>query len=201
MLREDLLSCSMRDRSGSIAETIGETVSGRSLGAFRIWVTVGYRRWRLAEPCVYVYRVGWRTWTLSSALLVVGLTVGGAAIGLAVHGRVGALTGVIPGALAAVVAGYVPVFRDNAPKHGGPGLPPPGRHGRRSASRNGRRPSESCCAAETGPGHCEFHWTRRRTGRTARMGFIRIRHGQWRFWQARAGSEKPGWRWNSGRVG
>jgi len=63
---------------------------------------------------VYAYSVGWRTWTLSAILLVAGLTVGGAAIGLAVHGPAGALVGVIPGALAGVAAGYVPSFRDRA---------------------------------------------------------------------------------------
>lgn len=58
--------------------------------------------------------MGWRIRTLSAVLLVVGLTVGGATIGLVVHGPIGALTGVIPGALAGVVAGFVPALRDNA---------------------------------------------------------------------------------------
>lgn len=56
----------------------------------------------------------WTVRTLSVVFLVIGLTVGGAAVGLVVHGPIGALVGVVPGALAAVAAGFVPGFHDRA---------------------------------------------------------------------------------------
>ena len=57
---------------------------------------------------------GWRLRALWVVLAVVGLTVAGAAIGLVMHGPMGALVGVIPGAVASVIAGFVPGVRDQA---------------------------------------------------------------------------------------
>ena len=62
---------------------------------------------------MYLYRVRWKAWTLSAVVLVVGLTVGGTAIGL-VHGPAGVLTGAVLIALATVTAGFIPGFRDHA---------------------------------------------------------------------------------------
>ena len=57
-------------------------------------------------------RMSWKIPAISATAVVVGLAVGGAAVGLVVHGAAGALLGVVPGALAGVVAGFVPGLRD-----------------------------------------------------------------------------------------
>ncbi|MGO8978280.1 MAG: hypothetical protein ACLPS1_27210 [Streptosporangiaceae bacterium] len=61
-----------------------------------------------------MYGMGWKIPALSAVAGVVALTVGGAAIALAMHGTAGALLGAVPGALAAVAAGSVPALRDYA---------------------------------------------------------------------------------------
>ena len=65
----------------------------------------------------HVARMRWRLRALSAVLVVVGLTVAGAAIGLVAKGPIGALVGVIPGAVAGIVAGFVPGLRDRADAH------------------------------------------------------------------------------------
>jgi tetratricopeptide (TPR) repeat protein len=54
----------------------------------------------------------WRIPALSAILAVVALTVTGVGAGLVIHGSAGALIGAVPGALAAVAAGFVPVFNE-----------------------------------------------------------------------------------------
>ena len=66
----------------------------------------------MQDPVDENVRVRWRVPALSAALVVVALTVTGVGVGLVFHGSAGALVGAVPGALAAVVAGFVPVFSE-----------------------------------------------------------------------------------------
>ena len=95
--------------------------------------------------------VRWKFRALWLVLLVAGMTIGGAAVGLLVHGPLGALVGVIPGAVASVIAGFVPGLFEQCQDAEGTGIVcPEGLGNDRRAPAIGRSGTQPDGTAATG---------------------------------------------------